>query len=401
VDLLRQKGVNIPNPESVYISENINLERISGQGVTLYAGCKIIGEQSLILPNVTLGYGAPVTLENTMVGANSRLDGGIFQDAVFAGDNTFGTGAHVRKGTILEEQANAAHTVGLKQAILFPFVTLGSLINLCDCFMAGGTSRKDHSEVGSSFVHFNYTPNQDKATASMMGNVYQGVMLNQKPIFLGGQGGIVGPLRLGYGCLTAAGSVIRKNELRNERLILGGGFKEVSLPRRMGVYSNVEIILNNNVLYIAGLISLKAWYHHVRSLFVHDYFSGELLSGMQKNLDDCIDERIKRLKIFHKKLLISRKILSSTRGRQTKAVCLHDTAIVLLEKSEDLFKQEISSDQMTMDGESFVRGVELEIQHSGSDYISVIQNLDPHVAGTGSLWLHSIEEKISSPLMIL
>jgi bifunctional UDP-N-acetylglucosamine pyrophosphorylase/glucosamine-1-phosphate N-acetyltransferase len=95
----------------------------------------------------------------------------------------------VRAGTIFEEQASIAHTVGLKQTILFPFVTLGSLINFCDCFMAGGTSRENHSEVGSSYIHFNYTPNQDKATASLIGDVPHGVMLNQNPIFLGGQGG--------------------------------------------------------------------------------------------------------------------------------------------------------------------------------------------------------------------
>jgi UDP-N-acetylglucosamine/UDP-N-acetylgalactosamine diphosphorylase len=52
----------------------------------------------------------------------------------------------------------------LKQTILFPFVTLGSLINFCDIFMSGGSDRKNHSEVGSSYIHFNYTPNQDKAT---------------------------------------------------------------------------------------------------------------------------------------------------------------------------------------------------------------------------------------------
>ena len=176
----------------------------------------------MILPNVRIGYEAPVTLENTLVGEGSRLEGGFFQDAVFAGKNVFGSGGHVRKGTILEEEANAAHTVGLKQTLLFPFVTLGSLINACDCLMAGGTSRKNHSEIGSSFIHFNYTPNQDKATPSMMGDVHHGVMLNCRPIVLGGQGGLVGPVRIGYGCMTAAGSIIRKDELKNDRMLIGG-----------------------------------------------------------------------------------------------------------------------------------------------------------------------------------
>ncbi len=148
VKALIEKGVQIPNPESIYISQDVNPDKISGNHVTIYAGSKLIGNKTLILDNCQIGYEAPVTLENTLVGENTKLNGGFFKGAVFAGNNTFGSGAHVREGTILEEEANAAHTVGLKQTILFPFVTLGSLINFCDCFMAGGNSRKNHSEVG-------------------------------------------------------------------------------------------------------------------------------------------------------------------------------------------------------------------------------------------------------------
>ncbi len=52
-----------------------------------------------------------------------------------------GLGAEVREGCLLEEETSGAHAVGLKQTILFPFVTLGSLVNFCDCLMAGGTGR--------------------------------------------------------------------------------------------------------------------------------------------------------------------------------------------------------------------------------------------------------------------
>ena len=400
IDLLIEKGVKIPNPESVYISEDVDIERISGNDVTIFSGCKIMGKRSLILENTRIGYEAPVTLENTLVGKNTRLNGGFFQDAVFAGNNVFGSGAHVRTGTILEEEANAAHTVGLKQTILFPFVTLGSLINFCDCFMAGGTSRKDHSEVGSSFIHFNYTPNQDKATPSMMGNVHQGVMLNQRPIFLGGQGGIVGPLRLGYGCITAAGSVIRKNEIKNDRIILGGGFKNASLPRQEGVYSQVDMIVNNNIEYIAGLISLKVWYTHVRALFVHDYLSGELIKGMQENLADCINERIKRLKIFNEKLVVSKQILSdASKGKKSITICKHEAAIEIVKKAEEIFKKEICADQISLEGEIFIRAVEKEIKNKGQDYITIIKSLDLKILETGSTWLYGIEKKISTPLV--
>jgi len=189
IEKLLKKGVNIPNPDSVEIGSKVDTDRISGEGVVIYSGCKIFGGSTLILKNTRLGYESPVTIENCQIGTNVDLKGGFLKEAVLLDRVSIGCGSHIREGTILEEEASIAHTVGLKHTILLPFVTLGSLINFCDCFMSGGTSKKDHSEVGSSYIHFNYTPNQDKATASLIGDVPNGVMLNQRPIFLGGQGG--------------------------------------------------------------------------------------------------------------------------------------------------------------------------------------------------------------------
>lgn len=403
-DTLIKKGVRIPNPESVYISDDIDPDRISGKDVTVHAGCKITGAKTLIQSGVTLGFEAPVTLDNTLVGKNSRLAGGFFQGAVFLGDNVFGSGAHVRKGTILEEEANAAHTVGLKQTILFPFVTLGSLINFCDCFMAGGTSRKDHSEVGSSFIHFNYTPNQDKATASMMGNVYQGVMLDQPPVFLGGQGGLVGPLRIAFGCVTAAGCVIRKSENRNNRLILGGSLKEVSLPRRPGVYTKVESLVKTNIAYIAGLLALSAWYRHIRSLFVRNPLAENLLQGLCENLSACIDERIKRLAQLGEKLALSKEILQSKKDRNDNIVATHTAAINRIQKAEgylaDIPSKISGKDLLTRDAEQLIRSVEEGIKRHGNHYVTVIQTLDDPAKDAGRLWLYGIEKEIIDALSI-
>ncbi|MCP4671430.1 MAG: protein GlmU [Desulfobacula sp.] len=401
VNSLLNKGVNIPNPESVYISEDVNPERISGDNVTIFNGCKILGKKSLIMKDSQIGYEAPVTLENTLVGENCKLNGGFFKNAVFAGNNIFGSGAHVRDGTILEEEAKAAHTVGLKQTILFPFVTLGSLINFCDCFMAGGTSRKDHSEIGSSFIHFNYTPNQDKATPSMMGDIHQGVMLRSKPIFLGGQGGLVGPLRIGYGCITAAGSIIRKNELKNDRLLLGGSFKDISIPRQYDIYNNITHIFNNNIYYIARLISLKSWYKYVRSIFVYDDFSKALLKGMQDTLDSCINERIKRLKIFCEKLEISKKIvMAKAKDGQSQSILFHEKAIKKFQCAEKIFQTECKNYSLTKLGNKFVKILENKNSIDQKNYIQTIQSLEPDECEKGSKWLFEIELSMVNKLLI-
>ncbi|MEH0020039.1 MAG: protein GlmU [Desulfobacter sp.] len=401
VTQLVEKGVNIPNPATVYISEDVDLNRISGNGVTLYNGTKLVGRRTLIADNVRIGYEAPVTLENTLVGPGSNLNGGFFQDAVFVRGNTFGSGAHVRKGTILEEQANAAHTVGLKQTILFPFVTLGSLINFCDCFMAGGTSRKDHSEVGSSFIHFNYTPNQDKATPSMMGNVHQGVMLDQRPVFLGGQGGLVGPVKIGFGCTTAAGSVVRTSEERPDRLILGGGFKNTTLPLQPGVYTRPENIFTRNADYIAGLLALRAWYQHVRPLFIHDFYSEELVRGLQKNLSDGIDERVNRLFAFADKLKVSREILSGkTKAKPSAVLDSHDKVLAVCSRAGDLIEAQRSADPLTIEGERFIKIVASCAAATSHDYLSTIQGLDRDAIETGISWLMEIQSNLLDNLSL-
>jgi len=401
INVLKDKGVRIPNPESVHISEDVNPERISGENVTIFTGCKIAGSKSLIMKNSQIGYESSVTLENTLVGENCQLKGGFFQDSVLAGDNIFGSGAHVRKGTILEEEANAAHTVGLKHTILFPFVTLGSLINFCDCFMAGGTSRQDHSEVGSSFIHFNYTPNQDKATPSMMGDIHQGVMLRSKPIFLGGQGGIVGPVRINYGCLTAAGSIIRKNELKNNRILLGGSLKEMSFPREYYIYKNITHIFNNNIYYIAGLISLQLWYRYIRPLFIYDDFSKALIKGMQETLDDCIKERIYRLKDFCEKLETSKKtLLVKNVDKKSKSILLHNKAINQFQRVDKIFKTEYEKKSLNKTGEQFIKIIEKKIVTYSKNYIKIIQYLTPDEYQKGSKWLYEKEESIVEQLLI-
>ena len=261
-----------------------------------------------------MGAEAPAVLENCQLGRKVKLNGGYFSGAVFLDGANMGSGAHVRGGTILEEEANGAHTVGLKQTVLLPYVTLGSLINFCDVLMAGGTSRKDHSEVGSSYVHFNFTPNQDKATASLVGDVPLGVLMNQKPIFLGGQGGLVGPSRIAFGSVLAAGGVCRKDLLDENHLHVPPAPAEKTTPFVPGRYGNIDRILKNNLIYIGNINALKAWYQNVRILFIRDEFDQAVFDGALANLDLILNERFQRLEKFIKKAGCSFQSLEEIRA---------------------------------------------------------------------------------------
>ncbi|MCJ7617925.1 MAG: protein GlmU, partial [Desulfobacterales bacterium] len=238
------------------------------------------------------------------------------------------------------------------------------------CFMSGGTSKKDHSEVGSSYVHFNFTPNQEKATASLIGDVPNGVMLNQRPIFLGGQGGLVGPCRLAFGTVIAAGSICRKDELRPGRLIFEGLKKSGNIPFTSGMYRSFKRIMVNNIIYIANLIALMQWYLKVRSKFISDDFPDILFDGLKEKLNMAIDERIRKLKDF----------------------CQNQPDFYRIEESFNKMRSN-EGDKSLRD--TFLKDIDFGIEKSGVNYISVIKELDNASSEIGTKWLQGIVDNVT------
>ncbi|MFO8113218.1 MAG: protein GlmU [Desulfosalsimonadaceae bacterium] len=392
---LMQKGVTIYRPESVHIDESVNPERIESN-VTIHAGTRIRGKDTLICSGSVIGAEAPATIDNCWVGPKVSLKGGFFTKSVFLHGASVGSGAHVREGAIFEEYASAAHQVGLKQTILFPFVTLGSLINFCDCLMAGGTGPKNHSEVGSSYIHFNFTPQQDKATPSMLGDVPGGVMLNREPIFLGGQGGLVGPARLAFGTVTAAGTICRSDELRENRLIFGGPAKSGNIAYHPDFFRNIKSIVLKNLYYIAGLTALIRWYGHVRTRFVSENMPLPLMEGLTITLVGAAGERISRLMAFVE------KIGSAAENDQTSGTPAPDafsSKRLQLYENRDLLKELILEDIEKQQGEDrlrekFLDAVDRKLELYGKeDYVKVIQHLDAKDAQTGTAWLQGIVDE--------
>jgi UDP-N-acetylglucosamine/UDP-N-acetylgalactosamine diphosphorylase len=379
---LLKKGVNIPCPQAVEISDDINPDRIA-PNVTIHTGSKISGAETSIGPNSVIGNETPATVHNCQLGRDVTLSGGFFNGATFFDGSSVGSGAHIRPGTILEEQASGAHTVGLKQTILLPFVTVGSLINFCDILMAGGTSSKNHSEVGSSYIHFNFTPHQDKATASLVGDVPRGVLLDQAPIFLGGQGGLVGPCRIEYGTVIPAGLVCRKDVKEADKIHIPQTLRSGSIAYRQGVYKSVKRIIQRNLEYIGNLQALKAWYTHVRTIFVRDSFDGFTLDGGSANLDTALKERIKRLGDLASKFKYSIEELSK----------IHDTLPEFASQQQhfmdnwDNLKPKLQASSGILPPESLIS--ELKSKPSG-DYIAAVQSLQEPIKTEATKWLTAI-----------
>jgi UDP-N-acetylglucosamine/UDP-N-acetylgalactosamine diphosphorylase len=388
IEQLIAKGVHIPNPQSVEIGDDIDPDRISGKNVTLHAGTKLFGANTYVADGARIGYEGPATVQDCFVGPEVELKGGYFQQATFLYKASCGLGAHVRQGTILEEHTSVAHTVGLKQTILFPFVTLGSLINFCDCLMAGGTGPKNHSEVGSSYIHFNFTPNQDKATPSLIGDVVEGVMLNQSPIFLGGQGGLVGPLQIAYGTVIAAGCICRKDQLKPWRLVIEGPMPTARMPFTPGKYQNLKRLLRKNFNYIAQLTALRHWYARVRSCFIGPALPKAVYEGLVATLDKGIAERLNQLVKLKDKI----EALDEQRSESQKAFC----RMWPQKMSQFADLQRHGGDKRKLDG--FLKAIEASNKENGPLYIDTIQGLSRSQAELGSQWLQGIVEYIVSEI---
>lgn len=375
VRLLLEKGVTIPNPLSLDIAPDVEVGRISGEGVTIHSGCRLRGRDTVISAGVTLGSEGPVTIDSCQLGPGVDLKGGYFASSVFLERANMGLGAHVREGTILEEEAGGAHCVGLKQTILFPFVTLGSLINFCDCLMAGGTSRKDHSEVGSSYIHFNFTPNGDKTTPSLIGDVPRGVMLNQPPIFLGGQGGIVGPLRMGFGNVVAAGSVLRQDCPDDNCLITVDPLPGKVRKNRRALYLSLKRVVENNILYLANLAALREWYIHVRKPFFDTVEFGPLIyAGLLDKLSLAFKERLKRLEAMAAR---APQFGDGFTKNSSKIKKMFDMDAALGSEHEAL-------------REKFLDGLNRVMQAGPGGYIETIQGLPSDVSNIGTAWLENV-----------
>ncbi len=391
--ILTGRGIILRCPDSIDIQDDIIAERIA-PGVVIHSGCRLSGAGTSIGPDCVLGEEAPVTMKNCQLGRSVTLKGGFFSGATFLDNSTVGSGAHVRPGTLLEEYASCAHSVGLKQTLLMPFVTLGSLINFCDCLMAGGTSTSNHSEVGSSYIHFNFTAHQDKATPSLIGDVPVGVMLNQKPIFLGGQGGLVGPTQIAYGTVIAAGVICRRDVLDPGKLVFGqtgGRLKEVNYD--FTTFGEVDRIIQNNFTYIGNLHALHAWYLNVRPLLTgDDIYAQACLDGARQQIEAIITERVKRLTQLSEKI---EKTLDADADTPPHGPSINQRHFVSKwpKAAKQIATIATTQSKHNADLELFLSMIS---ESTGKTYIEAIQGLSPATTAAGERWLQQIVTSIAS-----
>jgi UDP-N-acetylglucosamine/UDP-N-acetylgalactosamine diphosphorylase len=187
---------------------------------------------------------------------------------------------------------------------------------------------------------------------------------------------VVGPVRIGFGCLTGAGSIVRKDEERPDRMILAGATRSVSLPRRAGVYPGAVRIFNHNIRYMAGLAGLYAWYVHVRPVFARDPLSRELIRGLQDTLVQSIKERIRQLEKFC-------DTLGSSRA--------HAAILSAMDVVDKQVMQALAAPDLPASGERLISWLDEQAKTCDSDYITAVQQMPSALKTLGSNWLLAIE----------
>jgi acetyltransferase-like isoleucine patch superfamily enzyme len=285
---LSERGVITCGPERVYIGEDVQLERISPGAVLVHA--TITGSNTFVGSAAQIGASGFCRINDAQIGAKVELGPGTYENCVLLEAVKVRGFAELRYGTVLEEEAELGHNVGLKNTVFTAGAVAGSLINFCDVVMTGGSSRRDHSEVGSGTVHFNFDPRGDKF-GSLLGDA-TGCLLRSSRIFVGGNAGLVAPVHVGFGAVVAAGSIVR-NDIADNQLSFGDA------PRPCGDFDPERYFdLSRKFIRTSKLIgtlhALRAWYQQVRQLHAS---SGDrpLYASAEAEFDSHIRHRTSEL----------------------------------------------------------------------------------------------------------
>ena len=413
LEALEKRGVSLPSPFHVCLGREVPLQHV-GKGTVLYPYSRITGSRTCIHPKAQIGPRGAVVLENSTVGTESVignqgpvslidshtgpqtvLGSGTAEQTVFLGketrtnDFTTGVGFRARKGTLYEEDASSAQHTDTKMTILFPWVTLGSNLNLCDLILTGGMGPETgkFTEVGSGTVHLNFTIRGDKATASLFGNVPAGVFLREKRLFVGGNNSLIGPLQAEFGALTAAGGRITGDLKKGLNLgqSLPVGQREYD-PR---LFSKSKEIVERQVHFVAQLVALFHWYEAVRfRLAQSDPERLTLYQAAQQILVLNIHERITQIGSFIEALETSIHLL------RQQPLPLRETIKeqkILLQHWPRLNRHLSGFEEHFREIPSLLaNALQESASRHGPHYTRIIRNLPRNCKDSGKSWLESI-----------
>jgi UDP-N-acetylglucosamine/UDP-N-acetylgalactosamine diphosphorylase len=198
--------------------------------------------------------------------------------------------------------------------------------------------------------------------------------------------------------VVAAGTLVRKDLLEENTILLGESAPARKFPFHPGLYANPRRLIEMNTRYIANLMALKRWYLDVRAPFAAG--SGEdraLHQGAVDKIEEGCRERLKRFGQVAARMERSIEIYQEvTSGRApTGAIGLKRALAVGWPEMERVFLEGMEDPGDARLRERFLEGLNEAASKGPGNYLSVIKGLRPEVSEAGTRWLQSLVDGIS------
>ena len=176
-------GVNIVNPETVTIGNDVTIEA----GTTIYQGSLILGKTS-IGRNCIVGPNSEIF--NSTLKDGSKLLHSVCYDSTLEENSSVGPFSHIRMNTVVGQDNRIGNFVEMKNSVIGPKTNVAHLTYVGDTDCGGGVN------FGCGTVTVNYD-GKNKYRTTIGDNV-----------FIGCNSNLIAPVNIGSESFIAAGSTI-------------------------------------------------------------------------------------------------------------------------------------------------------------------------------------------------
>ena len=184
-------GVNIVNPETVTIGNDVTIEA----GTTIYQGSLILGKTS-IGRNCVVGPNSEIF--NSTLKDGSKLLHSVCYDSTLEENSSVGPFSHIRMNTVVGKDNRIGNFVEMKNSVIGPKTNVAHLTYVGDTDCGGGVN------FGCGTVTVNYD-GKNKYRTTIGDNV-----------FIGCNSNLIAPVNIGSESFIAAGSTITDSIEEND-----------------------------------------------------------------------------------------------------------------------------------------------------------------------------------------
>ena len=184
-------GVNIVNPETVTIGNDVTIEA----GTTIYQGSLILGKTS-IGRNCVVGPNSEIF--NSTLKDGSKLLHSVCYDSTLEENSSVGPFSHIRMNTVVGQDNRIGNFVEMKNSVIGPKTNVAHLTYVGDTDCGGGVN------FGCGTVTVNYD-GKNKYRTTIGDNV-----------FIGCNSNLIAPVNIGSESFIAAGSTITDSIEEND-----------------------------------------------------------------------------------------------------------------------------------------------------------------------------------------